>query len=299
VDGAEGDNMFTRDTAPVRTTEALTAGGNSNSSSSGPSTPGNTPAATKPSGATTPKVDLWDRSWPGGRYYWTVVPVRVEIQGAKETSLTEPSGQTTITVASVEGISTGTDIQFGGALGESATVASVQGDQVTLNAPLLFSHSAGSPVTVGGKIIYQETELPQDACTDARVLDFGKDSAQAAPVDSGSVPYATGLSPNGRLLTSRRAPTVFYGPPLVAWKAAPAATKYEIQWGPATNPTRPWRPVGAMETPATSVMLHLSPGTWRYRVRGINESLPGNQKMTWSGLTSVRIAKPTLRVTGG
>ena len=190
------------------------------------------------------------------------------------------------------------DLQFGGAVGESATVDLVEGDRVTLTAPLLYSHAAGSPVTVGGKVIYQETELPQDACTDARVLDFGKASAQAT-VDSGSVPYATGLSPNGRLLTASRAPSLFYGPPLVAWNAAPAATKYEIQWGPATKPTRPWRPTGQMQTPATSVMLPLAPGTWRYRVRGINESLPGNQKMTWSRLASVQIAKPTFSVSGG
>ena len=197
-----------RDTTRVRTTEALTVDGS-------------TPATT------TPKVDLWDRSWPGGRYYWTVVPVHPEID---------------------------------------------PGD---------------------GKVIYRETELPQDACSNARVLDFGKGSVQAAPVGS------TGLSPNGRLVSTGHVPTVLYGPPLVAWTAAPAATKYEIQWGHATKPTRPWRPTGHIQTPATSVMLPLSPGTWRYRVRGINESLPGNQNMTWSGLTSVRIAKPTFRVTGG
>jgi hypothetical protein len=289
--GDEGANTFARDTASVRTTEALTAGGSSGSSTGGSSAEGSTPGA---------KVDLWDRNWPSGRYYWTAVPVRVEIQDATETSLAgpAPAGVTTIRVAAVDGVSISKDtkIQLGGSLGEPAKVASVDKvdkQVVTLTAPLLYSHSAGSPVTVSGKLVYQETELPQDACSNGRVLDFGKDSAQAVPASS------TGLSPSGRLLTATRAATVFYGPPLVTWKVAPAATEYEIQWGRATSPSRPWRPMGHTQTPATSAMLPLTPGTWRYRVRGINESLPGNQEMTWSGLTTVRIAKPTFRVSGG
>ena len=36
-------------------------------------------------------------------------------------------------------------------------------------------------------------------------------------------------------------------------------------------------------------MLPVTSGTWYYRVRGINESLPGNQKMTWSDNSRVTI----------
>jgi hypothetical protein len=54
-------------------------------------TPGSTVTATGSSGTTStsgaPKkatdasVDLWDSGWPSGRYYWTVVPVTVELYG--------------------------------------------------------------------------------------------------------------------------------------------------------------------------------------------------------------------------
>ena len=46
-------------------------------------------------------------------------------------------------------------------------------------------------------------------------------------------------------------------------------------------------------------MLPVTSGTWCYRVRGINQSLPGNQKMTWSGKVRIQIAKPTFSVSGG
>jgi len=46
-------------------------------------------------------------------------------------------------------------------------------------------------------------------------------------------------------------------------------------------------------------MLPVMSGTWYYRVRGINESLPGNQKMTWSDNVRIHIAKPTFSVSGG
>jgi hypothetical protein len=298
ADGDEGKDTYTRDAAVVRTTEALATGDNAGSSSNGSSSAGGAPAAANSSAAATPKVDLWDRSWPGGRYYWTAVPVRVDLEKAKTTSLTESvlNGEAQITLASNEGVSAGTKIVIGDFLSDTAIVTKVVGDTATLSTPLLFSHGAGSSVQIGGKVVYRETELPQDACAAGRVLSFGKDSAEAKPADPRSVPYATGLSPNGRLLTARHVATVFYGPPLVAWTAAPAAQKYDVEW---SHTKYPWRPSGHLQTAATSAVLPLRPGKWWYHVRGINESVPGNQKMTWSKVSTVRIALPTFSVRGG
>lgn len=141
---------------------------------------------------------------------------------------------------------------------------------------------------------YHDTELGQDVCQGSpappRLLAFGKESAGARPVSK-----ATGLSPGGRLLSAVSGVTQFYGPPLVTWVPAPAAAKYDVEW---SRSNYPWRPAGTRSTPATSVMLPLTPGTWWYRVRGINESVPGNQKMAWSKHVPIRIKSPTFSVVG-
>jgi hypothetical protein len=230
ADAEDEGKTLALDTDPVRSSEstkAATAGG-------GPSTE-SAPAAS--SSAKTPaKVDLWDRSWPSGRYYWTVVPVNVvETQSGLE---------------------------------------------------------------------YRETELPQDACQGQpatatqpavapRMLTFGKQSLEPKPTGNKSVPYATGLSPNGKLVSATRARTSFYGSPLVAWTAAPAASTYVVEW---SKKAYPWRPAGQLKTPATSAILPLTPGEWFYRVRGINESIPGNQNMQWSSVARIRIAEPTFAI---
>ena len=119
---------------------------------------------------------------------------------------------------------------------------------------------------------------------------FGKNSADAMPI-----PQAIGLSPAGRLLMGATSQTSFYGAPLVTWDAAPAAAAYDVEW--SRKPDR-WHAAGHIKTPATSALLPLTGGTWWYRVRGINPSLPGNTKMTWSRKVRIQIAKPTYRVVG-
>ena len=145
-------------------------------------------------------------------------------------------------------------------------------------------------VTHNGKLVYHDTEMSQDACQANRVLAFGKTSANAAPI-----PQAIGLSPAGRLLMGATSETSFYGAPLVTWDAAPAAAAYDVEW--SRKPYR-WHAAGHIRTPATSALLPVTGGTWWYRVRGINPSLPGNPKMTWSRKVRIQIAKPTYRVVG-
>ena len=54
---------------------------------------------------------------------------------------------------------------------------------------------------------------------------------------------------------------------------------------------------GEKFTYATSALLTLEPGTWYYRVRGINFSLPGTARaMSWSAPVGLRVAKPTFAV---
>lgn len=143
--------------------------------------------------------------------------------------------------------------------------------------------------------VYQDLMLPQDACQAGSVLQFGRKSVDPG-LGSRFVPFATGLSPLGRLHSASSRRSSFYGAALVAWTPATGATSYDIEWSKSRYP---WRAAGRQSTPATSAMLPLKSGTWWYRVRGINPYLPGNKKMSWSSPVRLKIAKPTFRVIGG
>ena len=147
------------------------------------------------------------------------------------------------------------------------------------------------PVGTDGR----DLELPQDACQDGRRGEFRKTSVKPDLAD-GIVPFATGLSPSGGLHSARSPRAQFYGGSLVTWNPAPAAAAYDLQW---SRTRYPWRVAGGLQTFSTSGSLPLKPGTWWYRVRGINDSLPGNQKMGWTAPVKIQIAKPTFRVIGG
>ena len=50
---------------------------------------------------------------------------------------------------------------------------------------------------------------------------------------------------------------------------------------------------------STSFVLPVGPGTWWYRVRGFDYSLPSNaQQMSWSDPVKLVVAKPTFKVVG-
>jgi hypothetical protein len=67
-----------------------------------------------------------------------------------------------------------------------------------------------------------------------------------------------------------------------------------VQW---SHTVYPWRTAGKTLTYSTSAVLPLGPGTWYYRVRGIDFSLPGTaQQMSWSTPTVVEVAKPTFAI---
>lgn len=143
-------------------------------------------------------------------------------------------------------------------------------------------------------IEYHETVPAQDRCESGNVIEFGKDSS---PVLAGQgTPFASGLSPNGRLVAARGSQATFYGQPLVAWKPVQGASGYEVQWSRTRDE---WRAKGSIETEGTAAVLPVSPGEWWYRVRARNPYLPGVVKrMAWSTPHRIKVAKPRFAVVG-
>jgi hypothetical protein len=152
-------------------------------------------------------------------------------------------------------------------------------------------------VVTGSGVQYYDAEVPQDACAAGRVAEFGKASQPATT--SQTRPYASGLAPNGEVVAAQAATPSFYRAALVAWAPALGATGYEVQW----SKTRyPWKAAAApLYTAATSVLLEgLTPGTWYYRVRGIDPYVPGPVKqMTWSSPVRIKLVKPSFSIQNG
>jgi hypothetical protein len=139
---------------------------------------------------------------------------------------------------------------------------------------------------------YRDIQLAEDVCRAGGAVRFGKVSRPALVADR--APFASGLSPDGKLVPARRAVPSFYGAPLVAWQPVLAAHEYQVQWSRSLSP---WRTQpGAFTTAATSAILPLKAGLWFYRVRGMNYMLPGRPEMTWSKPVALRIVKPRFRI---
>ena len=239
------------------------------------------------------KVDLWDSNWAGGRYYWTVMPVNMVRAADLSTTLTAAAlaGDATITVANATGLVAGDTLKVGAS--EIVVVQSVAGNVITLAAPLTVAHASGEQVVrQGSAITYQDAELTQDACAAGRRLAFAKSSE---PVVTGqAAPYASGLSPFGKLVSAKTAKPTFYGHPLVAWQPVAGADQYEVQW---SRKLYPWRVAGSKLAWGTSLSLPLTPGTWYYRVRGLDYLMTGSRpQMSWSDPARLVVTKPRFRV---
>jgi hypothetical protein len=152
------------------------------------------------------------------------------------------------------------------------------------------------PVSVyvieGSTIEYHDVRHPQDTCKQGSEVAFGK---QSSPVVAGQgSPFASGLSPKGRLVAARGGQAVFYGKPLVAWLPVQGAVEYEVQWSKSRYP---WRASGSAKTAGTATELGLTPGDWWYRIRAVNPYLPGKIKaMAWSLPLHLKVAKPRFAV---
>lgn len=263
-------------------------------------------------------VDLWDSGWPNGRYYWTIVGLEARHVATLATFTTAPArpGATSITLKGTTGFAEGTVVRVGTGTTEEFVILGDLTDQTAeLRMPLEFEHPAGEMVAyIKDEIEYRELDSPQDSCEAGRIGTFGKVSEPA--LTAGGAPFATGLSPQGRLVQATRAKPSFYGAPLVAWLPALGADQYQLQWSKTKYPWRAYDPVTRQRyekfTYATSALLDrtvttptgpgrgpLEPGTWYYRVRGIDFALPGNARaMSWSDPVTIRITKPVFRISG-
>ena len=299
--------------APTAATPAPDSG-----SSSGSSTPAPAPAAPaaaapgviellKAPAKLGPPVGLWDTDWSrGGGYYWTVIPVEAKAPGSISTSLVgagAAGGSATLAVANSGGFAVGDSISIGNAGNlDSATITSVGIGTIDVAANLKFAHGAGEPVVrTTGNIQYRDLELAQDSCAAGRVLRFGKESEPT--LTAGGEAFASGLSPSGKLAGANDQPA-FYGSPLVAWTSALGAETYAVQWSKTAVPfvpqTDPASGALGMMTLNTSAVLPLQPGTWYYRVRGYDYSLPsGAQAMSWSDPQKIVASRPVFAVVGG
>jgi hypothetical protein len=254
-------------------------------------------------------VDIWDTNWPEGGYYWTVVPVEAIAPASLSTTVSDPGADidaTTLPVSNAQGFATGDVVEVGNPSNlETMTVRGVNGNQLTLATAFKQAHGAGEPVVrVSGNLIYRDLELPQDVCRQGRWLRFGK-SSEPTLVTSGA-PFASGLSPSGRLTAASAGSPLFYGSPLVAWTPALGADSYHVQWSKSRYPFKPEAVTlqgGTTEgilTLGTSAVLPLKPGTWWYRVRGVSFNLPTTaQFMGWSEPARIIVTKPKFRVSGG
>jgi hypothetical protein len=241
------------------------------------------------------KVDLWDSDWDGGRYYWTAMPVDAIPAQQLNTTLAAPTlpGDTTIDVADATGINAGDTLRIG-APPEAATVAAVSGTTITLSSALGGAHAAGDTVIrPAGAVTYMDDELTQDACASGRELAFAKTSDPVVTSQS-ETPYASGLSPNGKLVSASSPTPRFYGFPLVAWQPVMTAGQYEVQW---SHKVYPWTTAGSQLSYGTSLTLPLTPGTWYYRVRGLDFLMTGTKpQMSWSDPARIVVTKPRFKV---
>jgi hypothetical protein len=247
-----------------------------------------------PAGA---KIDLWDTDGPGGRYYWTVMPVTPVASQKISTTLTAATviGATTITVASSAGIGPKDHIFVGDAPGaEAAVVSSVAGNTVTLVAGLNSPHAIGEDVVrPSGSIKYEDAELAQDACASGRMLAFGKTNDPVV-TSQAATPYVSGLSTTGTLVAAKARSPKFYGSPLIAWQPTLATDHYEVQ---VSRTRYPWRTAGAGQTYSTAALLRLPPGTWYYRVRGIDVLMTGTKTgLSWSDPVRLIVTKPRFKI---
>jgi hypothetical protein len=149
--------------------------------------------------------------------------------------------------------------------------------------------ATGMPVT------YQEIAVGQDACEAGDVMSFGKNSKPVVTV--AGRPFVSGVAPSGRMVAAVGAKAEVYAQPIVAWEPTVGASKYQVE---VSKSVYPWHAKWRLNTPATSLVLpltRLDAGSWYYRVRAIDDSLPpGARAVAWSPPTRIKITGDRIAV---
>jgi hypothetical protein len=144
-------------------------------------------------------------------------------------------------------------------------------------------------------VIYQEVSVGQDACQAGDVMSFGKVSKPVVTV--AGKPFVSGVAPSGRMIAAVGAKAEVYAQPIVAWEPTVGASKYQVE---VSKVLYPWHAKWQLNTPATSMVLPLSrldAGSWYYRVRSINDSLPaGARAVAWSPPVRIKITGDRIKV---
>jgi hypothetical protein len=246
-------------------------------------------------------VDLWDTDWPSNGYYWTVMPVFVTSANRLTTTLlaNAPAGSKTV-IVSTNGLAVGDTISVGSGLGteETVSVSTVNGTTITLSGALKNDHGAGEIVVRNSSLQYNEDELWQDACASGRMSRFGKVSQPV--VTGGGKPFVSGLGTTGKLVSGTTTRT-YYGTPVITWQPTFGAEEYQIQWSLKEYPFIPMADKLAVGTSSLMSLkgVGFQPGTYYYRVRGIDFELPKAARgMGWSKVQKVTIAPPIFAVSG-
>ncbi len=147
-------------------------------------------------------------------------------------------------------------------------------------------------ITEDKKVIYKDVAFAEEICAAGLYMPFGKTS-EAVLTNASGVPYVSGLSSEGQLVAATTDKPAFFGKPVIAWQPAPGAQRYEVQWSAKAYP---WKTKGSLTTPSTTALLDLPIGTWYYRIRGLDSTLPGPSGLTWSDPAYVQIVAPTYQV---
>ncbi len=270
-------------------------------------TPYGDPVTATEGGATGDNLDLWDRPWPSGVYYWTVVPVHLNpVFNADPTTLSAPAMAGDTQISTVDSLTVGDWVFLAG---ESTyfvvtkvtenSAADPPTSIASLDHALSFNHPTGATVRTASEVQYVDSEIPQDACVAGRVGIFGKVSQPVG--GTGTAPYVTGLTKTGVLRTAKSTelPTV-YGSPLVAWAPALGADEYQVQWSRVSYPFPKLAAKNSRLTYGTSAILPLKPGKWYYRIRGINfhsiVQTSAGEAMAWSKVKKLVVTKPVFKV---
>ena len=101
-------------------------------------------------------------------------------------------------------------------------------------------------ITPDAKVEYRDVEFAEDMCQAGQVINFGKTSAPAIERANG-VPYASGMVGDGQIRGAQNGSPSFYGRLVIAWRPAPGAARYQVEWSKKANP---FKAAGSVTTPS-------------------------------------------------